>query len=118
MIIALHIAILAIFYWIGTWIQEALALFIPGSIIGMLLLFSLLLTKVIPLKLAEKGSFFILRHMPLLFLPVTVGILQFLDLFSGKGIFIVVITIVSTLVILAIVGLLGERFLRWKEVDK
>ncbi|WP_332697548.1 CidA/LrgA family protein [Halalkalibacter lacteus] len=114
----LHVALLSIFYFVGVLIQNKFALAIPGSIIGMLLLFLALLTKVLPVRLIEEGSSFILRHMPLLFLPVTVGILQFLDVFSGLGILLIFITLISTVIVMIVTGFLGEKLANKKEVDK
>ncbi|MET3505920.1 CidA/LrgA family protein [Halalkalibacter oceani] len=109
-----HIVLLTVFYIIGCSIQQAFDLFIPGSIIGMLLLFTLLSTKIVPVRFIEEGSAFMLRHMPLLFLPVTVGILQFLDVFAGKGVFLIVIALISTVMVLVIVGLTSQVFLMKK----
>lgn len=109
-----HVLLLTVFYIIGRSIQQAFDLFIPGSIIGMLLLFSLLSTKILPVRFIEQGSAFMLRHMPLLFLPVTVGILQFLDVFAGKGVFIIVIALISTVIVLVIVGLASQVLLMKK----
>lgn len=39
--IILQIGLLSIFYAVGTWIQQAFQLVIPGSLIGMFLLFGL-----------------------------------------------------------------------------
>ncbi|KHF39681.1 CidA/LrgA family protein [Halalkalibacter okhensis] len=116
--IMIHIAILTVFYFIGSWIQQKLGLAIPGSIIGMLLLFLALLTKMLPVRYIEEGSSFILRHMPLLFLPVTVGILQFLDVFSGRGFLLILITLISTMMVMAVSGLIGQNLVKKKEITK
>lgn len=106
--IIIHILILYGFYSIGVWIQRTFDLFIPGSIIGMLLLFTLLATKIVQPKWIEQGTLLLLRHMPLLFLPVTVGILNFLDVFSGRGFLLIVIALVSTLIVMVTSGLTSQ----------
>ncbi|MDT8859339.1 CidA/LrgA family protein [Alkalihalobacillus sp. MEB130] len=116
--ISIHIAVLTCFYLLGVGIQRYFELMIPGSIIGMLLLFLALSMKLFPLRYIEEGSSFILRHMPLLFLPVTVGILQFLDVFSGGGFLLILITFVSTLIVMAVSGIVGQTLVKKKEVDK
>ncbi|WP_227936545.1 CidA/LrgA family protein [Alkalihalobacillus deserti] len=110
--------ILSTFYMAGLGIQKWLALPIPGSIIGMLLLFFALTTNVLPVRLIDMGSTFILKHMPLLFLPVTVGILQFLDLFSGNGILLIFITLISTIMVMVVSGLIGQKLVKRSEVQK
>jgi holin-like protein len=113
-IIVLHIALLTVFYWFGIWIQNTFELVIPGSIIGMLLLFLALTMKVVPVRYIDKGSIFILRHMPLMFLPVTVGILQFLDVFSGIGILLIFITLCSTIMVMVVSGFLAQKLVNRK----
>ncbi|NEU29995.1 CidA/LrgA family protein [bacterium LRH843] len=113
-----HFLILSSFYFIGVWIQQTLNLFIPGSIIGMLLLFIMLVTKLLPVRLIETGSAYILRHMPLLFIPVTVGILQFLDVFAGKGLLIIGVNVVSTVIVLLTTGAISQSLSKQKEVDR
>ncbi|MDE5415851.1 CidA/LrgA family protein [Alkalihalobacterium chitinilyticum] len=113
--IIMHIAILYLFYWVGAWIQQTFDLFIPGSIIGMLLLFVLFATKVIKPKWIEYGTSLLLRHMPLLFLPVTVGVLNFLDVFSGKGFLLVIIALISTIIVMVCSGALSQLLATRKE---
>ena len=81
----------------------------------MLILFTLFATKIVPVKWVESGTVLILSHMPLLFLPVTVGILNFLDVFSGKGILLVVVCLVSTLMVMISAGLTSQYLAQRKE---
>jgi holin-like protein len=112
---ALHIGILYGFYLIGIWTQEALSLAIPGSIIGMLLLFILLLTKILPVSFIESGTSLLIRHMPLLFIPVTVGVMDYFNVFKGEGIWLVVITIISTMIVFVVSGLISQWLVMRKE---
>lgn len=106
--ILFHIGILYFFYFIGVWIQQTLHLFIPGSIIGMLLLLLLFTTKVIKPKWIEQGTTLLLQHMPLLFLPVTIGILNFLDVFAGKGMLLIFVALISTWIVMISSGLTSQ----------
>lgn len=110
----LHILILYAFYYIGVWIQTTFNLFVPGSIIGMLLFFLLLTTKVLKVKWIENGTQFLLRHMPLLFVPVTVGIINYLNLFSGKGFVLVLIVLISTAIVMTSGGWIAQWLLKGK----
>lgn len=94
--IAVHIGILYVFYAIGTWIQHTFNLFIPGSVLGMILFLILLLTGVFNPRWVEEGAGVLIKHLPLLFLPITVGVINYLDLFKGYGIWIIIIVLVST----------------------
>lgn len=46
----LQVGVLYVFSLVGTWIQGVFHLSMPGSLIGMLMLFLLLSTRILPLK--------------------------------------------------------------------
>jgi holin-like protein len=112
--IVIQITLLYVIYLIGVYIQQALHLFIPGSIIGMLLLFMLLFLKIVKLKWLDHGAQWLISHLPLFFLPVTVGIITFVPIFAGKGFFIIVIVLVSTFLVMITTGKLGQRLINRK----
>ncbi|HHY21883.1 MAG TPA: CidA/LrgA family holin-like protein [Bacilli bacterium] len=115
--IAVHIGFLYLLYFIGVTIQKTFDLFMPGSMIGMLILLLLLSTKVVKVKWIEEGTAFLLRHMPLVFLPVTVGILSFLDVFSGKGFLLIVVALISTYMVMIASGWVSQKLAVRKERD-
>lgn len=100
----LQIGMLFVLYFIGVWIQELFNLIIPGSVIGLVLLFVLLVTNVIKLKWIEEGASFLMKHLALFFIPATVGIMKYYDVFLGKGIWLVITTIISTMLVIVISG--------------
>jgi holin-like protein len=102
--IIIQIALLYAFAWLGGQIQEWLHLAIPGSIIGLLLLFVLLLCRIVPVWWIEAGSTTILFYLPLFFVPATVGVINHLDLFAGKGLLLVAIVIASTIITIIAAG--------------
>src|SRR5690625_2986161 len=107
--ICFHVIILYCFYLVGNWIQSSLNLFIPGSVIGMILLFLLLLTKVIKLTWVEEGSKFFVNNLSLFFIPATVGIIDYFSLFAGKGFILILIVLVSTALVMSISGVVSQR---------
>lgn len=114
-IMVLQISVLFLFNFIGQLIQDSFSLSIPGSLIGMLLLFSLLFFKIIPLTSIQAGIDFLLKDIPFFFIPVTVGIIQYLSFFHGKGSFTILLVIVSTFFVIGISGIVTNFFLK-KEV--
>lgn len=113
--IIMQIAVLYIIFMAGTWIQKTFQLFIPGSIIGMLLLFLLLLMGAFKQEWIETGSLFLIKYLPLLFVPVTVGIISFLDVFTGKGMLIILIVLMSTVIVMVCTGLVSQWLVVKKE---
>ncbi|ELR67948.1 Antiholin-like protein LrgA [Photobacterium marinum] len=89
----------------GKAIQHFSGLAIPGSIIGMLILFFTLAIGAIPAKWAKEGCHLLIRHMALLFVPVGVGLINYLDLISSNTLPILLSTIGSSLVVFIVIGL-------------
>ncbi|WP_088076626.1 MULTISPECIES: CidA/LrgA family protein [Bacillaceae] len=104
-----HIAILYIFYYIGIVIQSFLNLPIPGSVIGMLLFFTALTTNLIKPAWVKDGAHFLIKYLPLFFIPATVGMMNYFDLFFGKGFLLILIVLFSTLLVMIIAGRLSQR---------
>lgn len=100
----LQITVLYMIYLAGKWIQVTFDLIIPGSIIGMLLLLVLLLTGIIKTSWVESGAWLLIQNLPLLFLPVTLGIIQYGDFFKGRGMLLFVIVLISTLCVMLVSG--------------
>lgn len=110
LIIVLQICILYIFSYIGTVIQNFFNLVIPGSIIGLILLFTCLSLKIVPVKWIENGAGFLLSLLMLFFIPTTVGVINYSSLFSFQGALFILAVLVSTILSLAIAGTAGQFF--------
>ena len=108
--IVLQICILYIFSFIGTFIQNLFHLVIPGSIIALLLLFICLCLKIVPEKWIENGAVFLLSILMLLFIPTTVGIMNYPSLLSIHGVLLVVAILLSTIISIAITGTASQFF--------
>jgi holin-like protein len=96
---------------VGKGMATLLPFAFPGSILGLLLLFFLLSTQLIPLNWVHDGGQLILRHMALLFIPVAVGLLGYVDVLSD-GLGLIIGSVLSgLLLILLAVGRLYQRML-------
>ncbi|WP_379134730.1 CidA/LrgA family holin-like protein [Paenibacillus sp. sgz500958] len=100
--IIVQVGLLYLFYLAGDYVQKWTHLPIPGSIVGLLLLFILLLCKVVPVSWIEQGATAVLGYLPLFFIPATAGIVDHLSLFSGKGLLLIVILILSTILTMGV----------------
>ncbi|MBM7572459.1 CidA/LrgA family protein [Aquibacillus albus] len=112
--IIIHIIILYSIYIVGVSIQKAFDLFIPGSIIGMILFFLLLVSNIIKPAWVEEGTNYLIRIMPLIFVPVTVGIINYLGVFSGKGTLLILIALFSTALVMISSSLIAQWLLKRK----
>ncbi|WP_243459500.1 CidA/LrgA family protein [Metabacillus bambusae] len=96
----LQIVCLLTIYLIGVLIQKVSNLSVPGSIIGMILLFGALHFRFIKREWLSLGSSFLLKYLPMLFIPATVGVIDYLDLFMGSGLITIGIVLVSTIIVM------------------
>lgn len=108
LIIFIQLIVLYGFYIVGEWLRDLFDLPLPGSIIGFLLLFIALLLKIYPLKWIESGAQFLLAFLSLYFIPATVGVIQYGELFAGKGLWLIVIASVSTLLTMGVSATLSQ----------
>lgn len=115
--VIVQIALLSFLYVIGNEIQQMLHLPIPGSVIGMLLLFGLLSTNIIQESWIQSGSNVVIKHLTFFFIPATAGILDYFHVFSGKGSLLVLIVLFSTFLVMVGSGLTSQWILRRKGAD-
>ncbi|WP_298829644.1 CidA/LrgA family holin-like protein [uncultured Planococcus sp.] len=109
-IISIILQLLAItgFYLIGEAVQDFFNIPLPGSIIGFLLLFAALMLKIYPLQWIDSGAHFLLAFLSLYFIPATVGVVEYGELFSGKGMLLIPIVIISTFLTMAAAGWVSQ----------
>ena len=102
------------FYLLGVFVQKFLTLSVPGSVLGMVLLLVCLYTKLIKAEWISMGASFLLNHLPLFFIPVTVGIVNHLDFFTGKSLWLIPIVLISTWFSMITTGWIGQMLVNRK----
>jgi len=100
----------------GKGIAALLPIVIPGSIVGMLLLFVLLALNWIPAHWVMPGCTLLLRYMGLLFVPIAVGIMNYYQQIAEQFTPLIVSCLVSTLLVMAVVGF-GTEYLQRRRAD-
>jgi holin-like protein len=90
-------------YRLASW----MALPVPGSVVAVGMLFSLLSNRIVPARWFDKAVALLIKHLPMLVILAAVGILMFGDLITIRG-----LAIALTLSGSAVVGLAISRLLR------
>jgi len=113
---------IVLFQLVGEFIQKFLEISIPGPVIGLILLLTVLLIKN---KYFNASTNFqndlirscesLLNYLPLLFIPVGVGVVMHLTLLEDNLISVITIIILGTLLTLAITGFIMEKLLKEDE---
>ena len=85
----------------GYMLAHALSLRLPGNLLGMLILLTLLSIRVVRLEWVQEGASILTRHLAFFFIPIAVGLIAFKEVFLQHG-----LAILCTLIISAIAGIL------------
>lgn len=102
------------FYFLGSCVGYLIGNFIPGSVIGMVLFFAALCLKIVKADDVRSASMFLLNNMALFFVPIGVGLMTSYRLVTEHLLAIVVSCMISTVLIIAVVGLVQQRAERKK----
>jgi holin-like protein len=108
----LQIAVLAAFWLLGLLLTAALALPIPGAIVGLFLLLAALLAGGIRLADLRRGARWFLAELLLFFVPTVLHILDHDHLFGWTGLKILAAIVIGTLVVMTATALSVEATLR------
>ena len=88
-----QLMIVLIPYVLGTVLQLTLKLPIPGSVIGLILLFLGLQIGIVKIEMIEELCEFLLSNMSFLFIPAGVGLMTAFGVLKGKWIPFMIIEI-------------------------
>ena len=97
-----------LFSIIGETLSTVLKLPVPGSIIGMVLLFFALKFRLIRLRQIYDAGQFMIENMTILFLPAGVGIMSHWDAISKYWWQIIVIVLLAIVVNIAVIGFVTQ----------
>lgn len=86
-------------YFLGVVLQALLKLPIPGTILGLIILFLALYGGIVKIEMIEEVSEFLLAHMSFLFLPAGVGLMTSMGVLQGKWILFILIIVISTTIV-------------------
>ena len=106
--IYLQLLIIFGFSFIGNVISNVFRLPVPGSILGMILLFLALQFKILEFRYVDEAGSFLINNMTILFLPAGVGIMAKWNLISHFWAQILLIVVGALIINMLILGKLVE----------
>lgn len=105
--------ILITLYFVGDFLSALLPFPVPGSVIGLLLIFLLLYTKVIRLQWVDDAASLLLAFLGVFYVPYGVGIIEANDAVKERAGLILLVIAVVTISVLFFSGklfsLLGQK---------
>ena len=100
-----------LFYWIGEFLSYLMRGFVPGSVLGMLLLFLALQLKLVKVHQIDSPARALTDNMGLFFIPA-VGLMAQLDTVEANWWVILVAVIVSSILVIASVAYVQDQMER------
>lgn len=98
-----------LFYFVGECVSYLIKGFIPGSIVGMLLMFSALYFKFIsPDNVKDVANVFT-KNMAIFFIPAGAGLLTSFGVLSKFWTSIIVVCSISTVLVIIVVALVQQK---------
>lgn len=104
------IFIVLLFFVLGELTGWLLNGFIPGSVIGMMLLFAALCLKIVKPHQIKPVAKFLCDNMALFFVPAGVGIINALDILSQYWQAVLLACSISTVIVIVVVACIQEWF--------
>jgi holin-like protein len=108
-----------LFFIVVTLMMNSLAnsldLPVPGSILGVFLIFFLLQFKVIQLEWVDLGAKWLLAEMLLFFIPSAAGLIQYQSLLFSSGFKILLVLVCSTSIVMICAGITAQQIVKQKE---
>ena len=101
-----------LFYWIGDYLSYMMGGFVQGSVLGMLLLFLALQTKIIKVQQIDAPARALTDNMGLFFIPAGVWLMAQLDTVMANWWVILVAVIVSSVLVIASVAYVQDQMER------
>lgn len=100
---------------VGNLISHFTGNIIPGSVIGMLLLFTSLMTGIIKVHQVKAAADTLIKNMALFFVPVGVGLISSIDAIEKDLSAIVVASVISTVIVIVVTGMIQQKMEKWKQ---
>ena len=103
------IFIILAFLLLGEKCSHFMSDFIPGSVLGMMLLFVSLVTKLIKADDVRAAANFLTKNMALFFVPASIGIMSSWNLISQNILPLTLISVMTTVLVIAVVAFIQEQ---------
>ena len=98
--------------FVGEILNKIVPLPIPASIYGIVILFTLLCTKVIKVSDVKEVSKFLIEIMPIMFVPPAAGLLETWGIVQTGLWQYLLLTVVSTVVVMIVSGLVTQLVIK------
>lgn len=114
----LQVGLLIGLWMVGNEIARALALPVPGGVIGLMFALALLASGGVSVFSIKRGAEWFLADMLLFFVPAVLALLDHREFLGILGLKILVVILVSTAIVMAATSLTIDLIFRWSEKNE
>lgn len=99
-------------YLVGELLSTSLHLPIPGNILGLVILFILLCTKIVKVDNISNVTNFLLDHLAFFFIPAGVGLMTSLGIIKSTWWQLLIVCVLTTTIIIGVTGIIVQAISR------
>ena len=98
--------------FLGEGLKMLLPLPIPASVFGLMLMLLALCTGILKVEQVKDAAVFLIEIMPVMFIPAAVGLLESWDALRPVVVPVLMITVITTVIVIAVTGLVTQIMIR------
>lgn len=100
---------------LGELLRILIPLSIPASVYGLVLMLVALTTGMLKVHQVKAAADFLIEIMPVMFIPAGVGLLDSWPALRSVWIPVVLITLLTTIIVMAVTGQVAQKIIRKEE---
>lgn len=98
--------------FVGELLHILIPLPVPASVYGLVLMLLALCTGILKLSQVKETAGFLIEIMPVMFIPAAVGLLDSWSALQPVWLPVVIITILTTIIVMAVTGRITQCMIR------
>lgn len=98
--------------FLGELLHAMIPLPVPASVYGLILMLAALCTGIIKLRQVRETAGFLIEIMPVMFIPAAVGLLESWAFLKPVWVPVILITILSTVIVMAVTGRVTQKMIQ------
>lgn len=104
--------------FLGEILHTLIPLPVPASVYGLVLMLAALVTGILKLGQVRETAAFLIEIMPVMFIPAGVGLMESWSSLQPVWLPVILITIVTTILVMAVTGKVTQAMIRKEKKDE
>ena len=111
-------SIILLISFLGEILHMLIPLPVPASVYGLVLMLGALITDILKLGQVRETAAFLIEIMPVMFIPAGVGLMESWSSLQPVWLPVILITIVTTILVMAVTGKVTQAMIRKEKKDE